>query len=276
MEKHISQFRSLEIQISEDDMKFGDKLPYFVAPFSTELKRRIVLENARRMEIAYDSALEYANAYQETQDERTPTDSAPEKTAEALLNDPTIATVLAAFLKREKSSKDSDDSAKTPAYDVDLDMMVNTDPTEPRHHAFMAIQMDSIICYRCNKRGHYARRCTSPKPSTDPPTSSDDRNPPASGNHGKNVRFRPATKDERMYLISDWDDVPENYEERPAGLSCIDDDHYGEGDLSQFLHEREKLWTVDDDDDVGFANVKSGCIFNHRDEEAVARCIFQH
>src|SRR5438105_10346432 len=57
MEKYISQFRSLEIQILNYDMTLGDKLEYFIRPFELSLQRLIKKEHPTSMEIAYDMAL---------------------------------------------------------------------------------------------------------------------------------------------------------------------------------------------------------------------------
>ena len=39
MEQYISAFRSIEIQITVNEMRLGDRLEYFLAPFNTALKR---------------------------------------------------------------------------------------------------------------------------------------------------------------------------------------------------------------------------------------------
>lgn len=60
MEKYISQFRSIEIQVSHTDMTLGDKLEYFIRPFELSLQRFIKKEHPNSMEIAYDMALDWA------------------------------------------------------------------------------------------------------------------------------------------------------------------------------------------------------------------------
>ena len=57
MEQYISGFRSIEIQITKEDMTYGDKLEYFLRPFSKDLQRHVKNEQPIRMEIAYDATL---------------------------------------------------------------------------------------------------------------------------------------------------------------------------------------------------------------------------
>jgi hypothetical protein len=66
MEKYISQFRSIEIQISYSDMTLGDKLEYFIRPFELSLQRFIKKEHPNSMEIAYDMALDWATVYSDS------------------------------------------------------------------------------------------------------------------------------------------------------------------------------------------------------------------
>jgi hypothetical protein len=63
MEKYISQFRSIEIQISYSDMTLGDKLEYFIRPFELSLQRFIKKDHPNSMEIAYDMALDWATVH---------------------------------------------------------------------------------------------------------------------------------------------------------------------------------------------------------------------
>src|SRR5215510_8598555 len=61
MEQYISQFRSIEIQISDNEMKLRDKLEAFILPFGKSFQRRIKGEHPRQMEVAYDAALDWAS-----------------------------------------------------------------------------------------------------------------------------------------------------------------------------------------------------------------------
>src|ERR1700731_1622504 len=102
MEQYVAQFRSMEIQISDDDMKFGDKLEYFLDPFNTTLKRKILLEDPKRMEIAYDFALEYANVWIRTHKKT------PEIVDKKLLRSPNNPAALVNVAQKHEVSKDSD------------------------------------------------------------------------------------------------------------------------------------------------------------------------
>jgi len=65
MEKYMSAFCSIEIQIMENERRVGDRLKYFVEPFNTTLKRTSMNEYPREMEVAYDAAPEYGIVYVE-------------------------------------------------------------------------------------------------------------------------------------------------------------------------------------------------------------------
>jgi hypothetical protein len=47
MEKYVSQFRNIEVQITSKEMAFGDRLHYFIAPLEMELQRAIKREHPR-------------------------------------------------------------------------------------------------------------------------------------------------------------------------------------------------------------------------------------
>jgi len=83
MERYISQFRSIEIQISHNDMTLGDKLEYFIRPFELSLQRFIKKEHPNSMEIVYDMALDWAMVHVDSSEQpsilsttKTITDSA--------------------------------------------------------------------------------------------------------------------------------------------------------------------------------------------------------
>ena len=197
MEQYVAQFRSIEIQISEDDMKFGDKLQYFIAPFGTTLKRKIVYESPKRLEIAYDSALEYANAYLETQ---KTSENVEKKQAKSLLN----STTATAAQKREASKDKDSDSASDTGDELDAVELKNWNT---QYHTLMAAQMREITCFRCQKVGHYAENCPAPYPvskTTRPPY----RQRNGYENTRSKARFKPTTDKihEGMYMINDDDD----------------------------------------------------------------------
>jgi len=71
MERYVSEFRSIEIQISDHDMAFGDRLNYFLESFNTvhlTLKLQIQDLYPWQMEIAYDAALNFAWSQMEKQE----------------------------------------------------------------------------------------------------------------------------------------------------------------------------------------------------------------
>jgi len=83
MERYISQFRSIEIQISHNDMTLGDKLEYFIRPFDLSLQRFIKKEHPNSMEIAYDMALDWATVHADDTELSVPQLSVPQLTAKA-------------------------------------------------------------------------------------------------------------------------------------------------------------------------------------------------
>jgi len=122
MERYISQFRSIEIQIDDDEMKFNDKLNAFVESFDIELERRIRNDRSRQMKVTYDTALNYANVFVITK----PTESKEESKANmksrhknSYLLRQTSTSTTPALKQKKKSTSNSD----TDSSDDELDIL---------------------------------------------------------------------------------------------------------------------------------------------------------
>lgn len=211
MENYIANFRNIELQISREDMSFGDRLEYFLGPFDIRLKRRIKNEHHSKMESVYNAAQEWAMAYIDTLE--------GEKRKELMLSKPikqtidsessstsAVATALNAIAQniKRKQVSDSDDTD---------DDEINTIRSNP-------------ICNRCQRPGHFARDCTAPAPVP-------------SGKQSRSTRFmspetqRPNDQLRTMYGI----------EEHPLGIFATEEaahkyGYYGESDTDEDFLEK--------------------------------------
>jgi hypothetical protein len=141
MEQYISEFRSIEIQIIKEDMTFGDKLEYFLQPFSKDLQRHVKNERPMRMEVAYDAALDWATVYMDTTDyDPTKTKASSEAPVNISLSVPKPSLQKRLPVASAKSEED------------ELDMLAN-------------MEMSQVTCHRCLKPGHFARNCLAKQPA---------------------------------------------------------------------------------------------------------------
>lgn len=179
MEKYVSEFRSIEIQISNQDMAFGDRLGYFLEAFDIvdpTLKLQIQDQHPRQMEIAYDAALNFAWSRLEQKERDIETvKRAVHKKSEQSKN----RTYMKSFSKKESKESNTDS-------EEDLDMI------------------DGFrVCYRCQKPGHFAEKCLAPRPvprsNLKQPTGSTDKRAQSTDKHARFsrvVKYHPNEKGE--------------------------------------------------------------------------------
>ena len=150
MEQYISAFRSIEIQITENEMRLGDRLKYFLAPFNTALKRRIMNEHPKHIEIAYDAALDYANVIAET---------------EKPVEEPTIEKKLglSQYIKKYPSVEPSDKSKPSKSESSTKKTHSDSDSDSEEDLDIMS-DTGNKTCFRCQKLGHVAADCLTPRP----------------------------------------------------------------------------------------------------------------
>jgi hypothetical protein len=171
MEKYVSEFRSIEIQISNQDMAFGDRLNYFLETFNIldpTLKLQIQDLHPRQMEIAYDAALNFAWSRIEKQEREK---GGPETIKRSLIRDPVVRFTDATKSSSKKRSGETDSDSD------DLNMMNG----------------DLRVCFRCQKPGHFAEKCLAPHPvprsNLKQPTGNTDKRV-----HDKHARFSRVVK----------------------------------------------------------------------------------
>jgi len=133
-------------------MAFADRLGYFLQTFEIidpTLKLQIQDQHPRQMEIAYDAALNFAWSRLEKQEREK---GGPKTIKRALLRP-------AKSMADKKAVNDSDSEADNELNYIPLDLL-------------MMDKLASIICYRCNKPGHYAKMCPFPQPISEAQTPS--------------------------------------------------------------------------------------------------------
>ena len=131
-------------------MRLGDRLEYFLVPFNTALKRRIMNEHSKHMEIAYDAALNYANVIAET---------------EKPIKEPTIEKKLglSQYIKKYPSVEPSDKSKPSKSESSTKKTHSDLDSDSEEDLNIMS-DTDNKTCFRCQKLCHVAADCLAPHP----------------------------------------------------------------------------------------------------------------
>src|SRR5271154_666712 len=206
MERYVSEFRSIEIQISDYDMAFGDRLNYFLETFNVldpTLKLQIQDLHPRQMEIAYDAALNFAWSRIEKQEREK---GGPETIKRSIVRDPVVR-----FTDVSKSSSKKP-SAETDSDSDDLNIMNG----------------NLRVCFRCQQPGHFAEKCLAPHPvpRSKQPTGSTDKHSQSTDKHSRFsrvVKYQPNEKgqiEEKVFYLR-MDSPPSVYDS-----DSDDDDRY--------------------------------------------------
>jgi hypothetical protein len=137
-------------------MAFGDRLQYFLGPLEMELQCTIKREHPRSMEVVYDSAIDwaYVTVYHDRANRKP--DLAP-----AHVPGPPSSLTLAPDPRRtSRVSLDALDRTMEEARKV---AQAEEERLDVMYDTLNAMDMQEVICWNCDTRGHFARHCKKPK-----------------------------------------------------------------------------------------------------------------